>query len=1041
LFSRLLRAAAAFAVVLAAYVAYAVVAVPWMEPGLAHRPGGALSSNEPASETHHQARRRVLESLFPADAWELTDDRVKVLETDYGMLLLLDYRTREGGQLEIQPCTMVLEAPSSDASRPPRYVALQAPQGATLQFDREIDLRRAEIGRPTGGRLNGEVRVFSPPTRPGADDVLEVITENVQIDAGRAWTPHQVSFRFGRSYGRGRGLTVELLSRKDGKPRASRVFEAAGVRLLELSHVEELHLEAPPEDLFSDLSADGHADSARPALDRAALEAPLEVACQGPFRFDFEEMVASVQDDVEVRRLHAQGQTDQLNCRLLEIYFATPGAHLSSEATEESDKATSRARKSLVRRLVAVGQPVLVRAPSVGAFVQGDRLEYDVQSRRLRLEKMQPLLLDGAERGTSPGGRNAVLQHQGRHLEAPRLQYDLGVGRRLGKLWAAGPGVFRGPLPENSNSFAELPPDATFEIAWRGEIHLRPHEGLHVASITGGATARIGEVGGFDTGELHVWLRETAEERRPDAPPQQEPRYRILPDRLLAQRGVHFHSPRWSGAAGKLEVWFEDAPPLPENQTPQNQWAEDASARNAARKQAFDLRGDLLQLRILRRGRKTMLEDAAFRGNVLVRETQTERPDEAPLMIAGDLVELHGGSGPQAQLVVLGDPSRSIRARAGARGVSFSGWQLHVDQGANRVWIDGPGELVLPAPRSKTRLPSPRGPSLPSLTSLTVAWRKGLNFDGGRVVVEDNVETRGDGQVIRSDSLQAFLARPIHLAHPEQFENAEVARLLFGGRPEDPSGVTLENRTVENGDLTAFDRGHTRNLDIDLIAGRLNAAGPGWIESVRRGGIELAAPGVATVASTASARTPNAEPTTPSAPGLTFVRVDFHEAIAGQAFSQDLSQWKLTFLQDVETIVGPVNRWEERLNADSPAGLGPRGMLLLSRELSVTQMGVSPQGEPPLELAATGRPHIESWNFHADGDRLSYDAAKGLLVLEGGREEARFWHRQNGGLEIDGSAQRVQYWPQENRLDADVRFLDFDLNRIRNAIVPGRSKR
>jgi hypothetical protein len=218
----------------------------------------------------------------------------------------------------------------------------------------------------------------------------------------------------------------------------------------------------------------------------------------------------------------------------------------------------------------------------------------------------------------------------------------------------------------------------------------------------------------------------------------------------------------------------------------------------------------------------------------------------------------------------------------------------------------------------------------------------------------------------------------------------------------------------------------------------LNAAGPGWIESVRQGGFDLAAPQGTGLPPSGAAQLGT---TVRRSPGLTFVRVDFQEAIAGQAFSRDLSQWKLTFVQDVETIVGPVTTWEERLNADSPAGLGSRGVLLLSRELSVSQMGVTSQGEPRLELAATGRPHIESLNFTADGERLSYDAAKGLLVLEGGREEARFWHRQNGGLEVDGSAQRVQYWPQENRLDADVRFLDFDLNRIRNAVLPGRSQR
>lgn len=92
-----------------------------------------------------------------------------------------------------------------------------------------------------------------------------------------------------------------------------------------------------------------------------------------------------------------------------------------------------------------------------------------------------------------------------------------------------------------------------------------------------------------------------------------------------------------------------------------------------------------------------------------------------------------------------------------------------------------------------------------------------------------------------------------------------------------------------------------------------------------------------------------------------------------------------------------------------------------------------------MELAAIGRPHLESLNFNADGDRLSYDGAKGLLVLEGGREDARFWHRTDAGIETDGAAQRIQYWPNENRLDADLRFID--LTGFRNALTPRRKPR
>ncbi len=1013
-----------------------MLAVPWIEP--THPLQSLTSGASGRREMHHAQRRRILESLFPPNAWELTDPRVKVLETEYGMLLLLDYRTGEGGadaggKLEILPCTMVLELPGDGDQRAPRYLALQAPQGAVLQFDRAIDLRRAEIGQPTGGRLQGEVRIFSPATQPDGGDKLEIVTQNVQMDAGRVWTPHLVQFRVGRSHGSGRGLTIELLSSDILGSQSIRPTTVAGVRRLELSHLDKAHLEAPPEGLFGETDH-GRGPSAAPReAQDSALQTPVEISCQGPFTFDFEDFVASFADDVNVLRLHPDGPSDRLSCRLLEIHLAPPQsdflAGLNARDGRQMALKPDLTAQSALRRIVAVGQPVELRAPSMGAYVRADRMEYDFSTRRLRLENRRflPPVDDEHAPAKSHG---AILQHQGRHFEAPRLQYEFGPERRLGKFWASGPGVFRGPLPNISEHLPELPQDAVLEIAWQGEIRLRPHEGLHVASVTGGASARVGEVGEFRAGELHVWLREVAkEDTRPRSTHDKEPTFGIVPDRLMAHQRVTLRSSRLSGAVDKMEVWFEDAPPrVADEATPSRFASSPDDRRNRDSNQAFDLRANLVQLRLLRRGEETMIEDATLRGNVVLRETQTDKPGETPLAVSGDLVELRGASGSKMQLSVLGNPQRDVRAVAGARGVTFTGWRLQLDQAANRLWIDGPGRLTLPLRQaSRSTFPAFSQSAASSPSTLAVEWRKGLNFDGQRVLIEDQVQTRGDGRVIRSDSLQAFLAQPLDFAQVEQATRAEVSRLLFGGRREDTGGVTLENQTVENGALLAVDQGAMRNLDIDLIAGRMHADGPGWIESVRQGGFDMAGP----------LASPTAASAKPSE--LTFVRVDYQEAITGQSFAQDFSQWKIAFHGSVETLLGPVSRWEERLNADSTSGLGARGMLLTSRELSIAQMGVSPQGDPQMELSATGRPHIESLSFTANGDRLSYDGAKGLLVLEGGREDARFWHRTNTGFETDGAAQRIQYWPQENRLDADLRFLD--LTGLRNALTPAAPQR
>ncbi len=70
--------------VLAAYGAYAALAVPLLEPTI------ELSDNRPGRlGPTHPPRERGFEKLFPEDSWEL--GQPKVLETDRGTLIFDDY--------------------------------------------------------------------------------------------------------------------------------------------------------------------------------------------------------------------------------------------------------------------------------------------------------------------------------------------------------------------------------------------------------------------------------------------------------------------------------------------------------------------------------------------------------------------------------------------------------------------------------------------------------------------------------------------------------------------------------------------------------------------------------------------------------------------------------------------------------------------------------------------------------------------------------------------------------------------------------------
>ena len=224
----------------------------------------------------------------------------------------------------------------------------------------------------------------------------------------------------------------------------------------------------------SSLPPAGHADE-------------VHVTCRGPFRFDFQRSVASLDDHVDVVHDNANGESDQLNCDRLLIYFETPS---DTVATDQATPKTSADGHSVVqqlavRRIEAHGFPATLRVPSMAAMARGQQLSYDFQTRRI-------LLVDE---------QNASLAYREHQAEAPRLEYELQAEpKRLGHLWATGPGMYQGQFGDG--------PERRLTARWCGVLELQPQEDLHVLSIVEGADITWNEMGNFAADELFVWLAE-----------------------------------------------------------------------------------------------------------------------------------------------------------------------------------------------------------------------------------------------------------------------------------------------------------------------------------------------------------------------------------------------------------------------------------------------------------------------------------------------------------------------------------------------------
>jgi hypothetical protein len=1025
------RYVGSLAVVVTLLVTYAFGVAPWLEPPpIVRNPGVVgLPDVNPADPT-----AELLQRLFDKKAWERQDPMI--VETDACTLLVKDYKPTPDGKLELMPCTLIFYAASAAGTSERRPIVMQAPQGAFLQFDRPLNIAKAEFGKIVGGALPGQITISSPETAPGAGDDLHLTTHDLRLEKQRVYTTREVEFRYGESHGRGRDLTIALLPKDPEDPNSG----VGGVRSIALEKIDRLHIEAG-----------GAIGGFNPPGNSPPNNAPLEVACQGPFVFDVLTETAMFDRGVVVERVNPTGPPDSLTCQRLLLMLAeqeNPSGKDGGSANSPPDEASGSAPGTQtgaspsspsptpaavdplagrLKRVVAEGNPVRLVAPSSATVASAARIEYSLTRQRL-------LLVPG------PGAKQVTLRQGANEFTARELEYEAAEPGRLGRLWAAGPGNLK--FTQSAG-----PAKQTIVAQWEKELRIRPHEQNHVISLVEKASLDVDPLGHFDAEELHLWVLEVPD-RSPHAPreaPQrshQPPRdgpdargetakFTIVPDRLLASGGVKLESPRLHVDTARLEVWFRNLPPKPQPLPPVKQPGSsplpvapaahlqgiglsparpEAAAIRPPSLQKFDLVGDLIQMQIVRQGDVMELEDLMIRGHVSLDETRTTEPGQRPIRIRGDSLELRGGVTGPGKIDIVGSP-----AEVGGRGLSLAGGEVHVLRSENRLWIDGPGEAKLPAAvnlgvpglASGGREPSAGAAQTNRLANeVHVVWQDGFTFDGQTAEMLGEVQARTATQVVSARRLEASLNRRIDFTMPAGANDADLARVVFDG------GVYLVSRSLnEHEEQTAYDQVQAQNFIMDRAAGTIHADGPGWVSSHRLATAGL--PGGPLPGAPPVAPPPSGAALAP--PKLNYVRIEFKGAIEGL-----IEKRQFEFQRQVRTIFSPVNDWNERVDFQKLDDLSEQGLLMTSDKLTVIEM--NPPGQRPwIEAFVTGDTLVEGKKFTVKAPRIEYTSDKQLLTLKGdGRADAQLWYRDGPGQPESASAARKwSYWLDTGKIDVE----------------------
>jgi hypothetical protein len=1065
MFVRLKRTATSFVVMVGVFWVYRLIAEPLIEPAVVEKRVPAATPEERAAAMlKRQNRLGIYARFFPEGSWER--DNPIILENGNSKLLLRDYTNRPDGQIELNPCTVIhLPDGETDGNDHRRVIILQAPQ-AVLQFDGPVNLNQTTNARLLGGKLNGPVTIQSGATKPEGGDDFVVTTHDVVMDDNIISTPNPVDFRFGASVGHGRELRMLLLPSAEptGKRRGP---DIGGVQTIQLLHDVEMHLQTgaagflPGDQPQNDSLAAAGANSRSGGANRN--NPPVDIRCQGPFEFDPVNNVATFHDSVTaLRPAKIAGPEDQLNCERLSVFFAprddskTAPKNVAPENSEKGQAPSNSTNGGMPRlepkKFEAEGNPVIIRAPSNSLEAQARTISY------------QP---DAADRW-------------------------------LGNMDSLGPGWLTIASPTD--------PTSRFEARWSQEMKMRPQEENHVISVIGDALVRSTKQGELRGNAIHMWLFEIPPEKLAASGPQSGPggrgnasndaSARIHPVKMMAEGNVQIDSPELSGNVKRLETWFHDIAAAPAG----NRFAVGGAPQRgdrrgsplgfqptdpqnpAARRTHYEIKqGDLLQTTMGYLPRSAVeqasapLEEATITGNVWFVETPTAQTQEQPLDIHGDKLHLeHADTNPQ--VAVFGRPAQVV-----ARGMTLIGQNVQLDRGANRLWIDGVGQMTIAddQPTAANNRVAPKaadqsGDLFAGHGTRVIDWQGRMIFDGRTARFERDVVARQiepeQTQTVRTPLLEATFERPIDFNAPRLPQGAgerpQIELLFCHG------DVWLERRETKNGNLSALDRlDRICDLRINRITGELNAvvAGPepGRFVSWSYGSpMQLSnRPGVGTAANrtknpvgpasfTDVGRQPRPRPATNGAPPgdigdtaevkqINYSYVQFQQGITGNVLPD---RRELTFRDQVRSIFGPVPTWDSQLDVDVQE-LAPGDVSMSCEQLTVNREVNAPNDNSSGEMTASGNTLIEGRQpegdaFTARAPSVKYVRSKKMLVLSG--EGRNFAHldsqSQMGGAVQHLSAREIRYWPETRSTIQDRPQIDYSAPAANPSTARGGSK-
>ena len=788
----------ALAAVIGCYSLYLRHAVPVIEgpPNLIQRPEFVSLAELPSP----REEKSHLVPYLPTDSWELSD--CKTLLTDSGTILFKEFDEQPDGSLKVIPFTLfsgLEQEPDADSldfdsASTKTPTVLRCIDGAILKFDQPITDIYAGNGKAKleTARLTGNVDIYRPPSGPNVNDALHIMTSNVQVDKQRIYTLDNVQFVFGPNKASGRNLLIDL--EHDESPMGADFSTISGVRRLELAFLHKLRIEPVGSNsmVLNDSSTMGQSGKSKIFSNQ---KSPIEVACEGPFVFDFDKNIATFEQNVVAQQMDRF--QDSIKCEKLTLGFkekAEPALldDFDGQAIgqPETDAPTStsldQAQGDLeLTTFLAHGSPAVVTSRSNSAEITGELLSYDVSTSEI------------VGRSNQQSDEFVTIISDTHQIVSKEIRYVIPEDNSLGAVNAIGPGrLIRPKTADQDEFFASWTKSLTTRnapeqpglqrIMLDGETSIRiadetqtnadqieafvwqfpiSNRNSAAQSVTwdyqpfkilaqGNVSIVSPEFSGFSQKMMAIWPRRTAgavQLGKPDSQADHRVGYRGTFQVLDPQRGnfspidpVPVRHNRAAGASDFIELTtYQSSTSSPQQTIARYDLGTNSQAKanpvvganNAGPEKPIEFRGQEIEIRLQDVDKQTQIVDLTVLGDVRVRQhpspSSAQQENRQPVVIKGEQLRMTPQGKDTYRAVVSAKSGKP--ASISAKEFELFGSDVNLDQEANKLWVEGAGSMKIYSDINENQSEKPLKRALNAGLKDTVPQNLDVAWKGGMI--------------------------------------------------------------------------------------------------------------------------------------------------------------------------------------------------------------------------------------------------------------------------------------------------------------------